>query len=54
MTKLYAHPRSYGYVGGLCAPRDFKTRTELTSREGFYNHVRHENGETAVYPQLLR
>ena len=36
MTKLYAHPESYGYVGGLCAPRDFKTRSELTSREGFY------------------
>ena len=36
MTKLYAHPESSGYVGGLCAPRDFKTRSELTSREGLY------------------
>lgn len=34
MTKLYAHPDSRYYVGGMCAPRDFKTRTELTSREG--------------------
>ena len=35
MTKLYAHPESHGYVGGLCAPRDFKTRSELTSQERY-------------------
>ena len=35
MTKLYAHPDSHYYVGGMCAPRDFKTRSELTSREDF-------------------
>lgn len=36
---LYAHNDS-GYVGGLCAPRDFHTRSELTSKEGLYARPR--------------
>lgn len=28
MPKLYAHPDGL-YIGGMCAPRDFRTRAEL-------------------------
>jgi len=36
MTTLYAHPYANTYYGGLCAPRDFRTRAELTAKEGLY------------------
>ena len=35
-VQLYGHPDNGVFVGGLCAPRDFRTRSELLCKRGLY------------------